>query len=81
MFLDGEVPFKVRLSGDYPVDLYFLIDFSWSMRPYVENLYQTAASIANEITEITTHYMIGLGGFVEKPMLPFSSELANKVRY
>ena len=72
LYLDGEVPFNVRLSGDYAVDLYFVVDFSGSMGPYKDNLHEAADAIANAIKEVTTDYMIGLGGFIEKPTAPFS---------
>ena len=69
---DGEVPFHIRLSGDYAVDLYFVIDFSGSMRPYKNNLREAAVAITDEITKVTSDYMIGFGGFIEKPILPFA---------
>ena len=61
------------LSEECPMDLYVLFDFSVSMKPYATNLLQKADAIGNELAAIAPDLMIGLGGFVEKPTIPFSS--------
>ena len=73
LFVDGEAPFKVKLSGDQPVDVYFLMDFSGSMSDEKNNLHSTATDIANAIRGITPDYQIGFGGFCDKPIPQFGS--------
>ena len=72
-YSEGEVPFKIRLPGNYPVDLYFVIDFSHSMTRYTKYLREAVYAIVNATLETTPDYMIGLGVFGEKTTRPFKS--------
>ena len=68
----GGASVQERSSTDCPVDLYVLIDFSATMQPHVKNLLDKCDEIASELRDWNGR--IGLGGFDEKPVLPFSSK-------
>ena len=62
---------KVRSALDYPVDLYYLMDLSNSMKDDLKNLTKLALDIADVIGDITKNYRLGFGSFVDKPVAPF----------
>ena len=66
------MPFKVRITEDQPVDLYFVMDLSHSMEVYRQNLAAAATSIATAIANTTSRYRLGFGSFSDKPTAPFS---------
>ena len=70
----GGANVQERSSKDCPVDLYVLIDFSASMKPHVKNLLDKCDEIATELRDWDLDWRFGLGGFDEKPVLPFSSK-------
>lgn len=61
----------VRPAEDYPVDLYYLMDMSHSMRDDLDNLKQLAGKIATAMKNITKDYQLGFGSFVDKTVSPF----------
>jgi len=69
----GRIQFKVAKAKDYPVDLYFLMDLSWSMRSSRDNLAQLGKEIMEGIKQKTKALATGFGSFVEKNLPPFSS--------
>ncbi|VEL20287.1 unnamed protein product [Protopolystoma xenopodis] len=60
-----------RSQPDYPVDLYFLIDLSYTMRDDLETVSKLTADIAREMSGVTRDLRIGFGAFVDKPFFPF----------
>ena len=72
---DAKVDFQVSLA-DIPVDIYFVMDLSNSMRIHQTNLVNAAGMIAEKVTELTSDYRLGFGSFSDKPTPPFSSELS-----
>ncbi|XP_071803361.1 integrin beta-1-like [Asterias amurensis] len=62
---------SVRQARDYPVDLYYVMDLSGSMKDDLENLKQLANTLAEEMGEITRNFRLGFGSFVEKTLSPF----------
>ena len=67
------VEFQVALAKQFPVDLYFLMDNSWSMRDSLKNLASLGGDIIAGIREKTGHLAIGFGSFIEKNVAPFTS--------
>ena len=51
----------------HPIDLYYLMDFSGSMRGDKQYLVSIANDLKNTIGNITEDYRLGLGSFVDKP--------------
>ncbi len=67
---EAEVSFEVALA-DIPVDIYFLMDLSNSMRVHKANLIKAAERIASKVTDLTSDYQFGFGSFSDKPTAPF----------
>ena len=64
--------FKITPLDDHPVDLYFVMDLSNSMKTYQENLVGASLAIAEKIKLTTTKFRMGFGSFSDKPTAPFS---------
>lgn len=62
-----------RLADNYPIDLYYLMDFSYSMKDDKDNIARLGNQIAEEMTNITTNLTMGFGTFVDKTVMPYSS--------
>ena len=56
------------------MDIYFVMDLSYSMKPHKINLEAAAELIADGIGDLTENFTIGFGSYVEKPTYPFSKE-------
>ena len=72
-----DVNFQVAHAKDFPVDLYFLMDLSWSMRKSRENLAKTGGDIISKIKEKTRNLATGFGSFIEKNVQPFTSAISS----
>ncbi|XDV27905.1 hypothetical protein PO909_031353 [Leuciscus waleckii] len=59
-----------KRAKDYPIDLYFLMDLSDSMRTNLENVKNLGADLAKEMRYITKDLRIGFGSFLENPCFP-----------
>ena len=53
--------FKITPSDDHPVDLYFVMDLSNSMKTYQENLVGASLAIAEKIRNTTTKFRASNG--------------------
>ena len=73
-FPEAEVLFRIKPETEHPVDLYFVMDLSNSMKPYKNSLVETASSIAAKIEETTPKFRMGFGSFSDKPTAPFSGK-------
>ena len=64
---------KVEFSAkkdQNPVDIYFLLDVTGSMKPYKEELTKVPDELVKTIQEKTDNYRFGYGTFTEKAMTP-----------
>ncbi|XP_069815067.1 integrin beta-1-A-like isoform X3 [Dendropsophus ebraccatus] len=55
-----------RRVVDYPIDLYYLMDLSDSMKDDLENVKKLSTELMEKMKEITSDFRIGLGSFVGK---------------
>jgi len=62
---------KVKPARNYPVDLYYLMDLSYSMNDDLQNLKNLGAGIASAIGTVTTDHRLAFGSFVDKTVSPF----------
>lgn len=62
----------VRQVEDYPVDLYYLMDLSLSMKDDLDTIRNLGTKLANEMGKLTSNFRLGFGSFVDKNMSPFS---------
>ncbi|KAM4698234.1 integrin beta-5 isoform 1-T2 [Rhinophrynus dorsalis] len=71
---DVPASFKVhvRQVEDYPVDLYYLMDLSLSMKDDLDNIRNLGTKLAAEMKKLTSNFRLGFGTFVDKNVSPFS---------
>ncbi|XP_051851032.1 integrin beta-4 isoform X2 [Antechinus flavipes] len=62
--------FQVFEPLESPVDLYILMDFSYSMSDDLANLKQMGHNLARVLSQLTSDYTIGFGKFVDKVSVP-----------
>ncbi|KAG8254452.1 Integrin beta-1 [Homalodisca vitripennis] len=60
-------------AEDYPVDLYYLMDLSNSMRDDKEKLSSLGDVLAKRMQNITSNFRLGFGSFVDKAVMPYVS--------
>ncbi|XP_045685378.1 integrin beta-7 isoform X3 [Phyllostomus hastatus] len=70
----------LRAEG-YPVDLYYLMDLSYSMKDDLEFVRQLGHALLVRLKEVTHSVRIGFGSFVDKTVLPFVSTVPSKLRH
>lgn len=73
---DFQVSFK-RAEG-YPIDLYYLMDLSFSMKDDLNMIKNLGADILQTLRRNTKKVRIGFGSFVDKVSLPYVSQLKIK---
>ncbi|XP_030649159.1 integrin beta-3a [Chanos chanos] len=61
----------VRQVSDYPVDLYYLMDLSYSMKDDLERLQTLGNDLASAMQQKTSNLHMGFGAFVDKPLSPY----------
>ncbi|KAM3607771.1 uncharacterized protein V6R79_013611 [Siganus canaliculatus] len=72
------VSFK-RVQG-YPVDLYYLMDLSYSMKDDLESVKELGKDLFKALKDITSHAQIGFGAFVDKTVLPYTNTNEKKLQ-
>ncbi|XP_076437634.1 integrin beta-3-like [Babylonia areolata] len=71
---------RFRPANNFPVDLYFLFDLSFTMKTYIADFAKLAKEIASEIEKISTNYRMGYGTFQDKVLLPFTNTHPAKLK-
>lgn len=72
-----EIKFNYTLMN-YPLDLYYIMDFSKSMDPHKSDLVNIAEDLIDALTANTKNFRIGFGSFIDKRTLPFVSSEPNQ---
>ncbi|OWK14555.1 ITGB3 [Cervus elaphus hippelaphus] len=62
---------QVRQVEDYPVDIYYLMDLSYSMKDDLRNIQTLGTKLASQMRKLTSNLRIGFGAFVDKPVSPY----------
>ncbi|KAG8447023.1 hypothetical protein GDO86_014464 [Hymenochirus boettgeri] len=62
---------QVRQVEDYPVDIYYLMDLSYSMKDDLIRIQSLGTSLSERMRILTSNLRIGFGAFVDKPMSPY----------
>ncbi|KAM9319891.1 integrin beta-7 [Gastrophryne carolinensis] len=73
-----QVQFK-RAEG-YPIDLYYLMDLSYSMKDDLENVKKLGSDIQEVLHRVTKSVRIGFGSFVDKTVLPYVNTIESQMR-
>lgn len=61
----------VKQVEDYPVDLYYLMDLSYSMKDDLNSLRTLGNKLAETMARTTSKLRMGFGAFVDKTMSPY----------
>ncbi|KAI8125712.1 Integrin beta-nu [Lucilia cuprina] len=67
-------PERIKLSyrpaRNNPLDLYVLMDLTWTMRDDRETLVKLGSELATTLRNLTSNYRLGFGSFADKPEMP-----------
>ncbi|XP_048411426.1 integrin beta-4 isoform X2 [Stegostoma tigrinum] len=77
---EKRVKFKVFQPLETPVDLYFLMDFSNSMKDDLDNLKKLGLKLADLVRNMSSDYTIGFGKFVDKVTVPQTDMRPSRLR-
>uniref|UniRef100_A0A336LEA7 Integrin beta n=1 Tax=Culicoides sonorensis TaxID=179676 RepID=A0A336LEA7_CULSO len=66
-----EIKMKFRPARNYPLDLYYLMDLTWTMKDDKETLVTMGGSLANALNNLTENNRLGFGSFADKPTIPY----------
>lgn len=61
---------KFKRAEDYPIDLYYLMDLSYSMKDDLENVKSLGTALMHEMEKITSDFRIGKKDLLLKCFLP-----------
>ncbi|XP_056155218.1 integrin beta-1-like [Lampris incognitus] len=64
---------KFKRVEDYPIDLYYLMDLSFSMEDDLPNVKKLGTDLMEEMRNTTSDFRIGFGAFVDKTVMPYIS--------
>uniref|UniRef100_A0A8C6XTV8 Integrin beta n=1 Tax=Naja naja TaxID=35670 RepID=A0A8C6XTV8_NAJNA len=78
-----EQSFTVRFkrAEGYPVDLYYLMDLSYSMKDDLEKIKKLGNDLMAALRKVTTSVKIGFGAFVDKTVLPYVNMVPSKRKH
>ncbi|KAK2159930.1 hypothetical protein LSH36_143g03036 [Paralvinella palmiformis] len=69
-----------RQAENYPVDLYYVMDLSYSMLDDKDKLAVLGKEIAVEMNKITENFRLGFGSYVDKKTMPYVSVVPSKLQ-
>lgn len=74
MFLDQptKISFTYEPARNYPLDLYYLMDVSYTMAFDLETLINVAEEMAQNLQKITKNFRLALGIYTDKADVPFA---------
>ncbi|XP_024232109.1 integrin beta-7-like isoform X4 [Oncorhynchus tshawytscha] len=70
---------RFRRAEVYPIDLYYLMDLSFSMKDDLKNIRNLGREVATAMKNITSAVRIGFGSFVDKVVEPYVSTVEAKL--
>lgn len=65
------IQMNYRPAKNYPLDLYYLMDLTWTMRDDKETLVKMGGSLSQSLANLTENFRLGFGSFADKPIMPF----------
>ncbi|XP_025905051.1 integrin beta-2 [Nothoprocta perdicaria] len=71
---------KFRRATGYPIDLYYLMDLSYSMLDDLEKVKKLGGELLRALEATTPSRRIGFGSFVDKTVLPFVNTHPEKLQ-
>ncbi|KAG7311749.1 hypothetical protein JYU34_002808 [Plutella xylostella] len=70
-----------QLGKDFPLDVYFLMDFSYTMLTVKKRIRALTQQIHKSLSKISTNVRIGMGSFIDKAAMPFVEAPRHKGTY
>ncbi|KAH8269348.1 hypothetical protein KR018_006001, partial [Drosophila ironensis] len=64
------IKMSYRAARNHPLDLYVLMDLTWTMRDDKATLEKLGAELTQTLRNLTDNYRLGFGSFADKPTLP-----------
>lgn len=64
---------EYKQAADYPMDLYYLMDISYTMKQHQKNVSLVGKKLAEKMKRTTKDFRIGFGTFVDKEVIPFAN--------
>ncbi|PZC71768.1 hypothetical protein B5X24_HaOG212552 [Helicoverpa armigera] len=74
-----KIQFTYRPAKNYPLDLYYLMDLTWSMKDDKETLVSLRDDLPILLKNLTDNFRLGFGSFAEKPLMPFINTDAKRL--
>ncbi|XP_051781012.1 integrin beta-7 isoform X1 [Erpetoichthys calabaricus] len=71
---------QFKRAEGYPIDLYYLMDLSYSMKDDLEKIKNLGQEILSALEMVTKSVRIGFGSFVDKTVLPYVSTVKAKLK-
>lgn len=68
-----KISIQYAQAEDYPVDLYYLMDLSNSMKDDKQKLSDLGQLLVESMSNITSNFRLGFGSFVDKVVMPYVS--------
>ncbi|CAL7940439.1 unnamed protein product [Xylocopa violacea] len=65
------IPLRYRMAKNYPLDLYYLMDLTWSMKDDKETLVSLGWNISQMFHHFTNNFRLGFGSYADKPLMPY----------
>ena len=66
-----EIPIRYRVAKNYPLDLYYLMDLTWSMKDDKETLASLGRDMSRTFGTFTKNFRLGFGSYADKPLMPY----------
>lgn len=66
-----KVTMNYKPARDYPLDLYYLMDLTWTMRDDKKTLVGMGGTLTKSLSNLTENFRLGFGSFADKPIMPF----------
>ena len=72
---------SVRAQENFPLDLYMLMDLSFTFRDDLVTVKRVAPDIVSAVRKLTSQFQVGFGTFVDKTTAPFSAPIALRLGF
>lgn len=66
-----KITMNYKPARNYPLDLYYLMDLTWTMKDDKETLVGMGGSLSKSLSNLTENFRLGFGSFADKPIMPF----------
>ncbi|XP_046835815.1 integrin beta-nu [Vespa crabro] len=66
-----EMNLQYRPAKNYPLDLYYLMDLTWSMKDDKDTLVGLSRKMTDTLGTFTDNFRLGFGSYADKPLMPF----------